>query len=63
MLIGRPVPLGAAVRVEWNHTVLLGEVCHCRADGDDFAIGLELQHALFDTRELDVLAQRLLNGD
>jgi hypothetical protein len=60
MLIGRPVPLGAIVKLEWNHTVLLGEVRHCRADGDGFAIGLKLQNPLCVTRELEVLAQRLL---
>ena len=55
------VPLGTAVKVEWSHTLLLGEVCHCRPEGDGFAIGLKLEHALYNTAELARLAKRLLD--
>ena len=63
LLIDRRVPLGCAVKVEWGHTLLLGEVRYCRPEGDDFAIGLDLEHALYHTEELARLASRLLEED
>ena len=63
LLTDRPVPLACAVKVEWGHTLLLGEVRHCQAEGDGFAIGLELEHALYHTEELARLARRILQED
>ena len=63
LLIDRPVPLGGAVKVEWDHTLLLGEVRYCHPEGDGFAIGLDLEHALYHTEELARLAKRLLEED
>ena len=60
LVVDRRVPLGSAVKVEWGHTLLLGEVRYCRAEGDGFAIGLDLEHALYHTEELARLARRLL---
>jgi hypothetical protein len=53
--------LGTAVKVEWTNTLLLGEVCYCRPVGEGFAIGLRLEHALYNTSELARLAKRLLD--
>ncbi len=61
LLIEEPAPIGSAVKVEWDSTLLLGEVCYCRAEGNSFAIGLELEHALYNTAELGRLAKRLLD--
>jgi hypothetical protein len=61
LTVDRQVPLGAAVKVEWSNTLLLGEVCHCRQEADGFSIGLELEHALYNTAELARLAKRLLD--
>ena len=63
LLTDQPVPLGCAVKVEWGHTLLLGEVRHCRPEGGGFAIGLELEHALYHTEELARLAGRILQED
>ena len=60
LIIGGPVPMGAAVKVEWSNTLLLGEVCYCHRRADGFAIGLHLEHALYDTLELAALGRRLL---
>jgi hypothetical protein len=46
--------------VEWSNVLLLGEVCHCQAVEEGFAIGLYLEHALYNTLELAELARRLL---
>jgi len=59
--IAKPVPVGAAVKIEWSHTLLLGEVIDCRRDEDGYAIGLELEHALYNTAELAKLAKRILD--
>jgi hypothetical protein len=59
--IDAPVAIGAAVKVEWSNTILLGEVCYCRPAGEGFAIGLRLEHALYNTAELARLAKRLLD--
>jgi hypothetical protein len=63
LLADQPAPIGSAVKVEWGHTLLLGEVCHCRLEGAGYAIGLELEHALYHTDELARLAANLLEGD
>jgi hypothetical protein len=63
LLAEQPAPLGSAVKVEWGHTLLLGEVCHCRPVGDGYAIGLELEHALYHTEDLSRLAAILLEED
>ena len=55
------VSIGAAVKVEWSDTLLLGEVCYCRPQGKGFAIGLRLEHAVYNTSELARLAKRLLD--
>jgi hypothetical protein len=61
LLIDREVPLGAAVKVEWSQTLLLGEVCYCRPEGEGFVVGLQLEHALYTTAELARLARRLVD--
>jgi hypothetical protein len=61
LVIDSPVSIGAAVKVEWSNTLLLGEVCYCQPAGEGFAIGLQLEHALYNTAELARLAKRLLD--
>jgi hypothetical protein len=61
LLTDVPVAMGAAVKVEWTDTLLLGEVRHCRAVEKGFCIGLTLEHALYNTLQLAELARRLLD--
>src|SRR6266851_2835498 len=61
LVIDARVSVGTAVKVEWSNTLLLGEVCYCRPAGKGFAIGLQLEHALYNTIELARLAKRLLD--
>ena len=63
LLADQPAALGSAVKVEWGHTLLLGEVCHCHPEGVGYAIGLELEHALYHTEELARLAAVLLGEE
>jgi hypothetical protein len=50
--IDAQVSIGAAVKVEWSNALFLGEVCHCRPVGEGFAIGLRLEHALYNMSDL-----------
>ncbi len=43
---------GTLVKVEWGGTMLLGEVIYCQAHGTEFAAGLELEDALYETQGL-----------
>jgi hypothetical protein len=60
ILLERPLPQGALVKVDWEDTLLLGEVCYCEAVETGYAAGLELEHALLQTGELARLSRRLL---
>jgi len=61
--IDQSIPVGSAVKLEWDRTLLLGEVSFCHQQGEGFCAGLELEHALYDTEELARLARRLLDLD
>jgi hypothetical protein len=37
------------VKVEWGGTMLLGEIIYCTPQGSEFAAGLELEDALYET--------------
>ena len=62
LLVERPVPEGAAVKVEFGETLLLGEVRYCRREEGGYAVGLELEHSLACTEELVRLARELNNS-
>jgi len=54
---------GAAIKLEGDGALFLGEVLSCRPLESRFAIDVELRHALYDTRELAALARRILEQD
>ena len=49
---------GTLVRIDWNKTMLLGEVCYSQPEGQGFALGLRLEHSLLHTESLERLRQR-----
>lgn len=51
---------GAAVKIELTDMLVLGEVVYCRRQGEDHCMGITLDQALDHTRDLAVLAARLL---
>ncbi|MGH8247722.1 MAG: hypothetical protein ACREUU_14980, partial [Gammaproteobacteria bacterium] len=53
---------GTAVKVEFDDVLLLGEVVHCRRHGFRFTVGLELEHAVYGTRDLARLAEAIRDG-
>ena len=56
---GREVKVraGTMIKVEWGNTMLLGEIIYCSAEGSEFAVGLELEDALYETDSLAALAE------
>ena len=57
-----PVQVGAAIKVESDHQLLLGEVCYCRLSSKGYLAGLKLDQVLSGLQMLQKLNERLL-GD
>lgn len=47
-----PVPPGAAIRIEIDDSVVLGEAIYCRGEADGHFIGVELDQVLVGLTEL-----------
>jgi hypothetical protein len=60
LLVGRRIEPGVPLKVEWDDTLLLGDVCYCEKTDQGYAIGLQLEHSLKHTGELARLSRRLL---
>ncbi len=60
LLADHPVAFGAAVKIEAEDELLLGEVRYCQPANGNYELGLELQHSLHGLKELTRLNQRLL---
>ena len=58
LLLGDELLPGTVVKVEWDRTVLLGELIYCRPFGKEFLAGLEVEDAIYDTAPLDAIAKR-----
>jgi hypothetical protein len=61
LMLESPIAIGAAVKVEWINTLLLGEVCRCQSVAGGFCVGLQLEHALYNTLQLAEFAKRILD--
>jgi hypothetical protein len=48
------IAAGAAIRIDLKDALLLGEVIFCREDTESYYAGVELEHALFGLRELQL---------
>jgi hypothetical protein len=48
-----PVPTGAALKIEFEDSILLGEAMYCRSEQGSYFVGVELEQALRGLRELD----------
>lgn len=46
------IPAGTPVEVETSDTLLLGDICYCRTDGDGFRVGLIVKHRIALDRTL-----------
>ncbi len=63
LVLETDLPLNAAVRVDLNDAVLLGEVCYRDREGDHFAVGLVFDQVLHKPPELLPLLRALQDSD
>jgi hypothetical protein len=63
LILHRPVPVNAAVKVEGDDWMMLGEVCYCRQEGIHFVAGLKIEQTLEDLKELAELNKNLLSTE
>ena len=49
-----PIKAGAAIRIDVEDGLLLGEVIFCREDAESFFAGVELEHALWGLADLEL---------
>ena len=59
--VEKPATPGDAIKLEGDDVLFLGEVSSCTPEGDGFAVSVEIEHALYNTRELARLAKHLLD--
>ncbi|MCC6585477.1 MAG: PilZ domain-containing protein [Bryobacterales bacterium] len=60
MTMSEAIPVNAAVRVDIDNSMLLGEVCYCEPFGGQWAVGLEMEQSLSDLSGLCRLVERLM---
>jgi hypothetical protein len=63
LILHRPVPVNAAVKVEGDDWMMLGEVCYCRQEGIHFVAGLKIEQTLENLKELAELNKNLLSTE
>ena len=62
LVLERPLPINAAVRVDLHDAMLLGEVCYCEpvAGRQGYGIGIRAEHVLTESNELAALMRSLM---
>ena len=55
LVSARPVTTGTAVQIEGSEVLLLGEAMYSRRQGDGFALGVQIEHVLYRSSELEPL--------
>ena len=63
LVLHRPIPVNAAVKVEGDDWMMLGEVCYCRQEGIHFVAGLRIEQTLENLQELSELNKNLLSTE
>jgi len=63
LILSRPLPIGAAVKVEPDDSMILGEVCYCQPRSGGFLVGLKLNQVLSNLEQLAKLNRRLLGEE
>lgn len=54
---------GTLVRIDFNQTLILAEVCYSEPEGESFAVGLRLEHSVLQTEGLERLRQRFAEDE
>ena len=48
MIVNERLQPGTMVKVDLGETILLGEIVYCAQQASEYAVGLELEDALYD---------------
>jgi hypothetical protein len=59
--LAQSLPVGSLVRIDQPGLLLLGEVAYCQAENDVFRIGVQVDQALRQTADLELL-RRAIHG-
>jgi hypothetical protein len=54
LVLDRPIPVNAAIKVVCDDWLGLGEVCYCIEERGHFVVGLQLDHALIGLEDLTI---------
>ncbi len=52
LILDRPIPVNAPVKVVCDDWLGLGEVCYCRFEREHYVVGLQLEQVLIGLEEL-----------
>ena len=58
-----PISPGAAVKIEFEDSIVLGEAVYCRGGGEGYLIGVELDQVLCGLTELGKKLQEFAEGE
>ena len=57
LILDHELPMDSDVKIEWEGTLLLGEVVYCRPQGPGYLVGVALEEALFDTHAVAEMSE------
>lgn len=63
IVLDRPIPVGAAVKLESDDTLMLGEISYCRPESNGFVAGLRLDQVLRKSSQLETLNRALFGEE
>jgi len=61
--VAQAIPTGTPIQFEVPDGLLLGEAVFCRAEGEQYYVGAELEHALYGLPELAKALQEFSTAD
>jgi hypothetical protein len=61
--VGQAIPPGTPLQFEVSDSLLLGEAVFCRAEGEQYYVGAELEHALYGLAGLAKALQEFSRAD
>jgi len=57
LVLKQDLPIGCLIKLEWGHTILLGELIYCQASGNEFVAGLEVEDIVYKTAQFRRIEQ------
>jgi hypothetical protein len=59
--VPRPIPAGAALKIEASDAIILAEAVFCRRDQDSYFVGVALEQVLSGLAELGKILQQYVD--